>query len=98
MLGQNETLSALQVLSLAEGLNKTAAPEHSRIMRVVPGSTRRTEIPLNLKKLMYGKETDTPLMANDILLFQTAPVRVWACGLPKQQIQIATGVAIYGRF
>ena len=38
VLGEHRTLSALQILALAEGPEKTAATKDARIMRVIPGS------------------------------------------------------------
>jgi len=67
MLGVNQSLSVLQILSLAEGLEKVAAISNSRIMRVVPGTTNRTEIPVDLKKILASKGSDIPLQADDIL-------------------------------
>ena len=35
LLGENESLGALQILALAEGLDRSAAPQHARIMRTI---------------------------------------------------------------
>jgi polysaccharide biosynthesis/export protein len=67
MLGEHRSLSALQVLALAEGTEKTAASQRAKIMRVVPGSNDRAEIPVNLKTILSGKLADVPLTADDIL-------------------------------
>ena len=67
LLNEHETLSALQVLSLAEGLQKTADPKKAKILRAVNGSESRAEIPVDLKLLMGGKTPDVPLVAGDIL-------------------------------
>jgi polysaccharide biosynthesis/export protein len=66
-LNEHSSISALQVLSLAEGLQKTAASDRAKIMRVVPGSPNRLEIPINLKKLLNGKIADVRMEPNDIL-------------------------------
>jgi polysaccharide biosynthesis/export protein len=66
-LGESESLSALQVLSLAEGLQGTASASKARILRTIPGSANRAEIPVNLDRLMAGKMTDLQLRADDIL-------------------------------
>jgi polysaccharide export outer membrane protein len=66
-LDAHETLSALQVLSLAQGLQKTAAASKAKILRETDGSPNRSEIPVNLKVLMAGKGNDVPLQAGDIL-------------------------------
>ena len=66
-LNQDESLSALQVVSLAGGMTKTAAIDKARILRPVAGSSNRTEIAVNLKQIMAGKAPDMPLQPNDIL-------------------------------
>ena len=95
VLGENESLSALQVLSLAEGLDRTAAPQNAKIMRTVPGSNDRAEIPVDLKKLLAGKGTDVPLRADDILFIPTSVTKSVALRSLEAAIQIGTGVAIY---
>lgn len=95
-LGQNENLSAMQVLSLAAGLDRDAAPHMARIMRVVPGSTSREEIPIDLKKLMQGKEPDLPMQANDILFVPNTSAKGVTSRTLEAVVQIATGLAIYG--
>ena len=67
VLGVNQSLGVLQILALAEGLDRTAASSDVRIMRTVPGSNDRAEIPVDLKKIMGGKSSDIPLQADDIL-------------------------------
>jgi len=75
MLGVNQSLSVLQILSLAEGLEKVAAISNSRIMRVVPGTTNRTEIPVDLKKILASKGSDIPLQADDILFIPVSTAK-----------------------
>jgi polysaccharide export outer membrane protein len=67
MLNDHRSLSALQILSLAEGLDRLAAGQKARIMRAVPGSDDRAEIHLDLKNILAGKIPDVPLKADDIL-------------------------------
>jgi polysaccharide export outer membrane protein len=67
VLGENEHMSALQVLSLAEGLDHFADAHHAKIMRPTPGSESRTEIPIDLNRLLNGKANDLALQANDLL-------------------------------
>ena len=98
LLGQNESISALQVLSLAEGLGKTAAPAKAKIMRAVAGSPNRTEIAIDIKALMAGKAPDLPLRSDDILFIPNSAARSMAARTAEAAIQVATGVAIYGRY
>ena len=66
-LNENEALSALQVLALAEGLQGTAAASKARILRTVPGTPIRAETAVDLDRLMAGKKPDVQLRAGDIL-------------------------------
>jgi len=75
LLNEHESLSALQVLSLAEGLQKTAAAKKAKILRLTEGSPTRTEIPVDLKVLMAGKGSDVPLQAGDILFVPNSGAR-----------------------
>jgi polysaccharide export outer membrane protein len=72
MLNENEALTALQIMSLAGGLDKMAAPRQARIMRPVADSTSRTEIAVDLKKILDGKAPDIPLKPNDVLIVPTS--------------------------
>lgn len=98
LLKQNESLSTLQVLSLAEGLDKAAAPKKAKIMRAVPGTTSRIEIPVDLQKLMAGKSPDLPLRSDDILFVPNSAAKNAGSRAMEAAIQVATGVAIYGRY
>lgn len=66
-LDENESLSALQVVSLAEGLQPASASSKAKILRVVPNSPNRAEIPVDLNRLMAGKTQDVQLQPQDIL-------------------------------
>ena len=67
VLNERDALSVLQALSLAEGLDRTASPQKAKILRMAPGTTRRTELPVNLKQIFSGKATDVALQPEDIL-------------------------------
>ena len=66
-LNESDTLSVLQAVSLAEGLERTASPQKAKILRIAPGATRRAEVPLNLKKIFSGEMADVVLQPDDIL-------------------------------
>jgi polysaccharide export outer membrane protein len=97
-LNEHETLSALQVVSLAEGLQKTAATDKAKILRTVPGSSQRTEIAVNLKQLMAGKGSDITLQANDILFVPNSAGKSAGYRAIDSIVAAATGVAVYGRY
>jgi polysaccharide biosynthesis/export protein len=64
-LTQGRSMSALEALSLAEGLSPNASPKSARILRKQGGT--RVQIPVNLKKILDGKSKDVQLAADDIL-------------------------------
>jgi polysaccharide biosynthesis/export protein len=78
-------------------MDKTAAPQKAKIMRVVPGSSTRTEIAINLKQLMAGKAPDLPLKSDDILFVPNSAAKSIAARTAEAAIQIGTGFAIYAR-
>jgi polysaccharide biosynthesis/export protein len=97
VLRQRETLSALQALALAEGLDRTAKPQDARILRSVEGAPQRTEIYVDLRKILQGKSSDVPLQPNDVLFIpNNAPKSAMLRGL-EAALQVGTGLAIYRR-
>lgn len=67
VMGDQKPVTVLQAISVANGLSKTAKAGQSKILRVVPGSATRTEVPVDLKAMLNGKTRDVLLKADDIL-------------------------------
>src|SRR5258706_2782645 len=61
LLRNSENVTVLQALALAEGLMITSAKKQARIIRTDGASGQRTEIPLDLEKLLQGKSADAAL-------------------------------------
>jgi polysaccharide export outer membrane protein len=97
-IGENETLSALQVVSLAEGMVKTAAGDRARILMLAPQGGPRTEIPINLKLLMAGKGSDVLLRPDDILFVPNSGAKSAAYRTLDAIITATIGMAVYGRY
>ena len=96
-LDENETLSTLQALSLAEGLQTTAAASKARILQSVPGAPNRTEVPVNLGRLMAGKATDMQLHAGDILFVPGSSAKKAGIRTLDAIVNAATYVPTYTR-
>ncbi len=94
VMGQDQTVSALQILSLAEGLDRTAAGSKARIMRAVPGKPTRAEIPINLNRLMAGKIPDVQLKSDDILFVPASASKAVLARTADASLGIAS-LAIY---
>jgi len=97
VLNEREAYSVLQVLSLAGGLSRTAAPHNAKILRGKPGSADRREIPLNLKQILAGKNRDVRLEPEDILFVPNSAARNAGLRAVETAIQLGTGVVIWRR-
>jgi len=95
VLGDKEILTVLQALSLAEGLDRGAAPQNAKILRASQGSTTRTEIPIDLKRILQGKASDVPLGPDDILFVPGSTSKNLAYRSVEAMFAIGTGFAIY---
>ncbi len=90
-------MTVLQALATAEGLGPMNSPSHSKIVRVTPGSAERTEIPVDLNKILAGKSEDVAMRPNDILFVPSSiPKKAGARAL-EAAVQAVTGMAIWGR-
>lgn len=67
VLNNNENISVLQALALAEGLTPTSAAKRSRIILASGTGSSRTQVAINLKKILAGKAPDPLLHSKDIL-------------------------------
>jgi len=63
----NERISVLQAVALSEGLTKTASKGSARIIRTNEQNGARTEIPIDLGKILSGKSPDLMLGPRDIV-------------------------------
>jgi len=89
--------TVLQALSLAEGLDRSAAPKKAIILRK-NGSSGRIELPINVEKIMSGHATDTAMKAEDVLFIPNNAAKNAGMKTLDAIIQTTTGMAVYGRF
>ncbi|MCX6619756.1 MAG: polysaccharide export protein [Acidobacteria bacterium] len=97
ILSEKENVSVLQALSLAEGLDRVAAPKNAKILRQLGATQDRTEVAVNLNLILTGKAKDVPMGANDILFIPTNAAKNAGLRALEAAITIGTGVAIYRR-
>jgi polysaccharide export outer membrane protein len=96
ILGEQAHVSVLKALSMASGLEKTAAPSKARILRATATQdTKRTEIAINLKNILSGKDKDVPMEPDDILFVPSNQTRSAAIRVAEAALQIGSGIAIY---
>ena len=97
VLNEREHISVLQALSMAEGLDRVASGGNARILRSSDGASTRTEIPVDVNKILAGKTSDVPMLANDILFIPNSAAKSATLRGVEAAIQVATGVVIWRR-
>jgi polysaccharide biosynthesis/export protein len=95
ILKNNQNISLLQALALAEGLTHTSATSQARIVRTDPKTGKRVEIPANLGKILSNKKMDPELQPEDILFIPNSAAKSAFYRAAEAAISTATGVAIY---
>ena len=95
VLGEHKSISVLQALSLAEGLNTGADPRHAKILRLKPEADQREELKVDVKDALNGKKPDFPLQGEDILFIPGSTGKKAALRGLEAAIQTGTGLAIW---
>jgi polysaccharide biosynthesis/export protein len=95
MLQNNENMSVLQAIALAQGLTHTSAISRARIIRTDEASGKRAEIPMNLGKILAGKSTDMFLQPKDVVFVPNNAAKSALYRGAQAAVQTAAGVAIY---
>jgi polysaccharide export outer membrane protein len=95
VLSEAESMSVLQALSLAEGLNGTADARHARILRLMHDTDQREELPVDVKGVLAGKKTDIALRGDDILFVPGSAGKKASLRAIEAAIQTGTGMAIW---
>jgi len=95
VLQNNENISVLQALALAQGPTHTSATSRCRLIRTDPATGKRTEIPMNLGKILSGRAPDSYLQPKDIVFVPNSAAKSALYRGSVSALQVATGVAIY---
>jgi polysaccharide export outer membrane protein len=96
LLLDDDQLSVIQALALAQGTGRTASLNRAKIIRRVDG--KRQETPIPLKKILANKASDEALLDGDILFIPGSQQKNAAYRGMEAAVQVATGLAIYGRY
>ena len=94
VLKNQEQMSVLQAVALANGLSRRAAKGSARVIRRYEDGSKQ-EIPVNLAKILKGKEPDMILAANDILFIPDSGGKNAVLKGADVAVRIATGILIY---
>ncbi|MFZ0798861.1 MAG: polysaccharide biosynthesis/export family protein [Terriglobales bacterium] len=89
---EDNTLSVLKALALAGGSTRTSALNKTRILRQTPHGVQ--EIPINLKKVLYAKAPDLPLVKGDILFIPGSAGKAAAYRTADAAMSLSTALAV----
>ncbi|HEY2820228.1 MAG TPA: polysaccharide biosynthesis/export family protein [Candidatus Acidoferrum sp.] len=87
-------LSALKILSLAGGLDRTAKSDHAVIVRK-DAAGQQHEVEVDLKKVMKFEAEDVPLRASDILYVPRSVGKQTAIRAAEIASAVGTAILIY---
>jgi|SRR5579862_2407064 len=94
LIESKETITVLQALALAQGMNKTAKYD-AKLIRSTPAGRKESDLPL--KKILANQGNDPKLQDGDILFVPVSGGKQWADKGLTSILQMAVGVVIYGR-
>lgn len=92
---EQEPMTALRAISLAEGTEGVAARKRARIIRRRDGEEQ--EMPIRLDRILAGKALDPELEPNDIVYLPDSKLKKSLNRGSEAIIQMATGLVIWRR-
>jgi len=96
VLSGEHSITVMEAVSSSGGALRTAAPSHVRILRRVAGQEKRTEIAVDLQKVMNGKANDVALSAGDILVVPDSSSKRMTTRAIEAALQLGMMVGSYG--
>jgi len=94
-LNTNENISVLQALALAEGLTRTSAASRSRVIRTDRVTGNRTEIAIDIRRILAGKTPDQLLQPRDIVFVPNSAGKAAFYRGMESAVGIGSGLLIY---
>jgi polysaccharide export outer membrane protein len=92
LIENNDRLTVLQAIALAQGTNRTASLNHAKLIRKT--DTGRQEMPVSLKKILGTNNSDLALVDGDILFVPTSTSKNVLRNV-ESILPAAAGAAIY---
>jgi polysaccharide export outer membrane protein len=94
LIDNNDSVTVLKALALAQGMNKTAKYD-AKLIRNAPSGRAETDLPL--KKILANQAADPRLQDGDIVFVPVSGGKQFADKGVTAILQTAVGVVIYGR-
>lgn len=96
-LAERESITVLQAIAMAEGVDPTAAPANAKILRTTELASNAKELPINVKRILSNQAPDQPLQPNDVLFIPNSATKSVSLRILEAGIQMGTGVVIWRR-
>ncbi len=96
-LSERESITVLQALAMAEGVDSSAAATRARILRNPEHQGKAQELPIDVKKILANEAPDQPLQPNDLLFIPSSKARSATLRILEAGLQMGTGIVIYRR-
>jgi polysaccharide export outer membrane protein len=94
MQNDRDRMTTLKILSLAGGTTGSAKTKEAVILRKNPGTGKRDEVPVNLKKVLELKTEDVMLQSSDILFVPDSSGKKAWHRAGDVALSLTTGVAL----
>jgi len=95
-ISNGQSVSVMEAVSSSGGVLRTAKADQARILRRVNGDQKRTEVAVDLKKIMLGKADDVSLMPGDILIVPDSSGKRAATRALEAALQAGVMAGTYG--
>jgi polysaccharide export outer membrane protein len=93
LIENNDRLTVLQAVALAQGATRTAVKNKARMIRKT--SDGRQEIPLPLNRIMAGKAADPLLEDGDIIFIPSSEAKNLAYRSMEATVGVAASLVVY---
>jgi len=93
IMDNSGSITVLQAIAMAEGVNGTAALNKSKVIRKTPEGQK--EIPIQLKKILAAKSADVRLESGDIVFVPSSAAKSAAARSLDAAVRLATSVVAY---
>jgi polysaccharide biosynthesis/export protein len=89
---EDNAITVLKALAMAGGGTRTSALAKTRILRQTTNGVQ--EIPVNLKKILYAKASDLPLLKGDVLFVPGSAAKAAAYRTADAAMSLSTALAV----
>jgi polysaccharide export outer membrane protein len=88
----DNSLSVLKALALAGGSTRTSSLNKTRILRQTPNGIQ--EIPIPMKKILYAKAPDVPMIKGDVLFVPGSSAKAAAYRTADAAVSLTTALGV----